>query len=94
MFLGGIYKINPDGLMQFNVLTTEPNAAINDFHHRMPVIVAKEDAKAWLISNSQNQLYELMEPYERELTIYECNSYVDNGRHEGPRCMEEISSRP
>ena len=90
MFMGGIYKINPDGVMQFNILTTEPNAAINDFHHRMPVIVDKNDAKTWLTSENQHELYELIGPYEKELIIYECNAYVYNGRHDGPLCMEAV----
>ena len=90
MFLGGIYKVNQDGVMQFNVLTTEPNAAINDFHHRMPVIVDKEDTKAWLNSDNQMELYDMMGPYDKELIIYECDAYVDNGRHEGLKCMEPI----
>lgn len=92
MFMGGIYKINPDGVMQFNILTTEPNAAINDFHHRMPVIVAKEDTTTWLTSDNQKELYELMGPYEQQLIIYECSAYVDNGRHEGPECMEPLKN--
>ena len=90
LFLGGFYKVNQNGVMQFNILTTEPTSAINDFHHRSPVIVGKEDTKTWLNSDNQMELYEMMEPYDQELVIYECNSYVDNGRHDGPKCMEPI----
>ncbi len=78
--------------MQFNILTTEPNALINDFHHRMPVIVAKDDAGTWLNSQSLNELYEMMAPYEREMIVYACNAYVDSGRHDGPKCMEAVEA--
>ena len=44
LFLAGIYKISPDGVSQFNILTTDPTPAINDFHHRSPVIIAPMDA--------------------------------------------------
>ena len=77
-------------MRQFNILTTEPTAEINEFHHRSPVIVALEDTKTWLNNDNQNELYEMMEPYSQELVVYECNAYVDNGRHEGPKCMEPI----
>jgi putative SOS response-associated peptidase YedK len=90
MFLGGIYKVNQDGVMQFNILTTEPTAKINEFHHRSPVIVDKSNTKTWLGSDNQNELFEMMEPYEQDLIIYECSAYVDNGRHEGPECMEPL----
>lgn len=87
MFLGGIYKINPDGVMQFNILTTDPTQAINDFHHRMPVIIPPAQTLRWLQSDKLEDLYEMTSPYTGPLTIYACDRYVDNGRHEGPLCM-------
>jgi putative SOS response-associated peptidase YedK len=71
MFLGGIYKVNEDGVMKFNILTTEPNAAISDFHHRTPIIVTTDDVKTWMNSDNQNDLYEMIGPYEKELIIYQ-----------------------
>lgn len=91
MFLGGIYKINADGIMQFNILTTDPNDAINDFHHRMPVIIAPKDVHTWLHSADINETFELTLPYQGALSIYECDPYVDNGRNDGPNCMRPIS---
>lgn len=87
MFLGGIYKINEDGVMQFNILTTDPNDAINDFHHRMPVIVPFDRIQPWLRSNDIDEVYDIATPYQEELVIYECDGYVDSGRHDGPKCM-------
>ena len=93
MFLGGIYKISEHDVMQFNILTTDPNQRINDFHHRMPVIVPAENVEAWMQSKGIGELYQMAKPYQGDLIIYECDSYVDNGRHEGPRCMELIASK-
>lgn len=39
-------------------------------------------------SKDIDELYRMTGPYQGDLIIYECNSYVDNGRNEGRRCME------
>lgn len=91
LLLAGIYKHHPEKqLYQFNIITTDPNPAINEFHHRMPVILEPENAHTWLESNDKQTLYNLMTPYQRELTIYECDPWVNNARHEGPQCMAPL----
>lgn len=90
MFLGGLFRISPDGEMQFNVLTTGPNAQINEFHHRMPVIIAPTDTRRWLASQSFDELYTMMNPWQGELVLYECDSWVDNARHQDARCMAPL----
>lgn len=91
MFLGGIHKTNENGLTQLNILTTDPTDAINDFHHRMPVIIAPEHVADWLDTESLEDLYALARPFQGELVIYECNAMVDNGRNHGPQCMERLA---
>lgn len=88
MFLAGIYKEHPEHGWQFNVLTTEPTAAINVFHHRSPVIIAPETAHTWLRAGDVDGITPLLRPYSAPLVIYECDGYVDNARHEGPQCMQ------
>ena len=92
MFLGGIYKISPDGVPQFNILTTNPNTQINDFHHRMPVIVRTEQVTTWLNANTLRTLDPLLEPNQDTLVIYECDPFVNNGRHDTPQCMMPLSA--
>jgi putative SOS response-associated peptidase YedK len=87
MFLGGIYRDHPEHGLQFNVLTTGPTAAINEFHHRSPVIVAPEDTHIWISDGDVATVAHLLAPYPGPLVIYECDGYVDNARHEGPLCM-------
>lgn len=93
MLLGGIWRVNPDGVAQFNVLTTDPNEQINDFHHRMPVIVPPAHAIDWMTADKLDDVYALSGPYEGPLNLYECDAYVDNGRHEGPQCMVPQKNR-
>lgn len=91
MLLAGIYKINHQGEYQFNVITTDPSPEIADFHHRMPVIIDPDQVRVWMGSNQFEDLVSLMVPYEKQLRIYRCSAYVDNGRHEGEKCMEPES---
>jgi len=90
IFLVGISKAKPDGGKQFNILTTEPNDVISDFHHRMPVWLTKEDVKMFLSSDSLTELYKYLIPYTGDMVIYECDPYVNSGAHEGAQCMQKI----
>jgi len=92
IFLAGISKPKGEGMSQFNILTTEPNPLINDFHHRMPVWLSVDEVNRYLHSNDLGELYEMMAPSDKEITIFECHSYVNNGRNDGPQCMEQLKS--
>lgn len=88
LLLAGIYKRNAEKqITQFNIITTDPTPAINDFHHRSPVIIDKSQARNWLESGDIEEIYSLMEPTTQELIIYECDEYVNNARHGGSKCM-------
>jgi putative SOS response-associated peptidase YedK len=88
LLLGGIYQRNAQKqLYQFNIITTEPSPSINEFHHRMPVILDPDRARTWLESEDTEELYDLMAPSRQDLIIYECDPWVNNARHEGPQCM-------
>jgi len=59
-FLAGIY-FQEEHLKKTVVVTMKANAWMQDFHHRMPVILAKDQASLWLSQNillDQAQLYE------------------------------------
>ena len=92
MFLGGFYKISGTGSVQFNILTTEPSPAIAEFHHRMPVIVPPNQVTTWLTTEHEHLLHAMLVPFLEPLIIYECHAYVNNGRHDGPQCMEPLNS--
>lgn len=88
LLLAGIYKRNAEKqLYQFNIITTDPTPAINEFHHRMPVILEPEAARDWLETTDIASMYDTLQPTRQTLTIYACNPWVDNARHEGPECM-------
>lgn len=92
IILAGISKSKDNHTTQFNILTTDPNEIIRDFHHRMPVWIHKDDVMAFLHEKQLTVLYDYLTPYTGELTFYECDPYVNNARHEGPQCMASLNS--
>lgn len=92
LLLAGIYKRHREKQQyQFNVITTTPTPAIDAFHHRMPVILAPDQAHTWLESDDKEELYGLMVPTQQDLIIYACDPWVDNARHNDPRCMAPLT---
>lgn len=92
MFLGALYKLSRDGVLQVNIITTASSKKIAEFHRRMPLIIPPEKVKSWFQGGTLAEIFELVTPYDGELVIYPCSGYVDNGRNEGPRCMESIDA--
>jgi len=58
--LAGLYHITSDNennkLYQFTILTKEADECIRNIHHRMPVIIEKENTEEWLFSEKLDQL--------------------------------------
>ena len=81
MTLGGIFEISADGEMFLSICTTEPNEKMSDIHHRMPVIIKKKDAQAWLESDDLREVDHLMRTTPAEMirmvneTQYKTTSY-------------------
>ncbi|MFK7793802.1 MAG: SOS response-associated peptidase [Gammaproteobacteria bacterium] len=59
--LGGIFEISEDGEMFLSICTTDPNEAMAEIHHRMPVIIDSKDAEQWLASDNAQEIDELMQ---------------------------------
>lgn len=60
MCLGGIFEINAEGEMFLSICTTDPNKKMAAIHHRMPVIIDKKDSEEWLLSDSEQDIDQLM----------------------------------
>jgi len=58
--LGGLYKISKDEnsrtKVTFVIITTEANDQLKDIHHRMPLIVRKDQLDLWLNSSTPQKL--------------------------------------
>lgn len=87
--LAALHQVSRDGVPQVCILTTAANAAMAPIHHRMPVILAPEDLEAWLRGGDRAVLDAMMAPSPPEwLRIVPVSPYVNDARHEGPRCLE------
>jgi len=66
--MAGIWDawINEAGeeIRSFSVLTTMSNHLVSGIHHRMPVILSRENEKKWLAETDENLLLEMMGPFE------------------------------
>jgi putative SOS response-associated peptidase YedK len=75
------------------LLTMEPNELIRSFHHRMPVILDKQDYDLWLDPAIQDPetLQPLLRPYPAEaMTAYPVSTLVNNPRNDIPECITPL----
>lgn len=95
MFLAALYQPapppagdQPTSYPQTCVVTVAANESMSQVHHRMPVILAPDQALAWIQPTERNVIDQLMQPASNEtLTINEVGDYVNSARNEGPECI-------
>lgn len=81
LFLAGCYRKYEDG-DRFVILTTQANASMAPVHDRMPLILEREEAVAWLLEDSAAEellhksppLLDRQTEYE-QMSIFPANSY-------------------
>jgi putative SOS response-associated peptidase YedK len=99
MLLAGIWQssITPAGTAESNAIqqtqvcaiTTAANSVMSAIHHRMPVILTVDEAIQWLSPSAAGSIDRLMRPAANDLLkITKISDYVNNARHEGPKCIE------
>lgn len=88
--LAGLWDAWGGELQTFSILTTTPNEMLAPIHNRMPVILDPADYDRWLDPAVQDpaQVADLLRPYPAEqMLATPVSDYVNNARHEGPRCL-------
>ena len=48
LYLAGLFN-EFKGERRFTILTTKANSSISDLHHRMPLVLQKEDVNRWIL---------------------------------------------
>ncbi|MBM4762014.1 SOS response-associated peptidase [Bacillus sp. B15-48] len=86
---------SPDGESIFSctVITTTANELIKDVHHRMPVILNREDEKVWLNPSitEPNRLQSLLKPFNSALMeIYEVSSLINSPKNNSIELIRKI----
>lgn len=73
------------------IITTEPNALMADLHHRMPVIISRDDYALWLDPSVQQptELQTLLQLCQSEkMTAYPVSTLVNRATNETDACIE------
>jgi putative SOS response-associated peptidase YedK len=72
------------------ILTSEANEQLRSLHDRMPLILDPAADATWLDPGADApSLHALLVPYPAEkMEAFPVNPWVNDPRHEGPRCLE------
>jgi putative SOS response-associated peptidase YedK len=75
------------------ILTTTPNAFLENIHNRMPVILPRQHYNRWLdpkITDPQ-EVMPLLQPYPAEaMMAYAVSKRVNNARYDGPDLIDAV----
>lgn len=87
----------PDGeeVTTCTIVTTEANAFLKPIHHRMPVILHKEEERTWLDRTIEDRrlLEPLFTPYPADaLEAYEVSTAVNSARNDDPACIAPLEA--
>jgi len=85
----------PDGsvLESFSIITTEANDFMGRIHHRMPLILHKDDERAWLdcAANPFDNVESLVQPFPAELmATHEISKRINNPNYDAPDCSAPV----
>jgi putative SOS response-associated peptidase YedK len=75
------------------VITTEPNADLDELHNRMPVILAASDVETWInvTDFSPDERLALLRPApDGTLSHYGVDKAVGSVRNDGPELIEPV----
>lgn len=86
---------SPDGdwLHSCTIITTEPNALMEEIHNRMPVILPRESESVWLDPgvDDPGRLTDLLQPYPADaMTARPVSGLVNNARNDFPECIAPL----
>ncbi|PAU84719.1 DUF159 family protein [Halorubrum salipaludis] len=93
-FGGGAGEGGEDGdagpVETFTIVTTEPNALVDDLHHRMAVILDPSEEETWL-RGDPDEAAALLDPYlADEMTAYSVSTRVNSPGVDAPELIEPV----
>lgn len=85
----------PDGTIidSCTIITTEPNALMADLHHRMPVILSRDQYDDWLnpANNNTTELQPLLQSYVAEkMQAYPVSPWVNRATNDDIQCVKQL----
>ena len=80
-------------IYSFSILTTVPNALMQQIHERMPVILRREDEGKWLENTAEKELQDLLKPYPaEEMEAYPISTLVNSPKNDRPEIFIPASA--
>lgn len=88
LLLAGLFETDPaDGRPHFVVITTPPNALVGHIHDRMPAVLTRSEADAWLAGPARHVLHPAPEGM---LVATPVSSRVNGVRNDDPACLTPV----
>ncbi|QIO23848.1 SOS response-associated peptidase [Haloarcula sp. JP-L23] len=78
-----------DVVETFTIVTTEPNDAVRDLHHRMAVILSPGEEETWLTADTATAV-DLLDPYDGPMRTYPVSTAVNSPHTDRPELIEEV----
>lgn len=95
--IAGIYDVwrnekSDTEIKSYALITTTPNTLMAPIHHRMPVILKRDDEEAWLNEDTPLEaLAVLLKPYpSKDMAAYPVSTLVNNPRNDTPAVMRHM----
>jgi len=78
------------------ILTTRPNRQMEGLHHRMPVILERDQVDTWLAPEAAlDDIAQLLEPApDDSLEIWPVSTAVNSVRNDGPELLRPVEGVP
>jgi putative SOS response-associated peptidase YedK len=89
----GVWQVWDKGGEPLNtcaIVTTDANKAMSKIHHRMPVVLARNDWAKWLGEEGKGAATLMHAPPEDALAFYRVDPKVNSNRASGPELIEAI----
>jgi putative SOS response-associated peptidase YedK len=78
-----------DVVETFTIVTTDPNEAVADLHHRMAVVLDPDEEATWL-HGSVDEAAQLLDPYDGPMRTYPVSTAVNSPANDSPALIEAV----
>ena len=90
------WQHNDEVLFTCTILTKDSNPFMRNIHHRMPIILPKDQEEAWISSSFRqpSEAKEFLEEIEHDpFTAYTVSNYVNKVAHNDTKCIEKLAEK-
>lgn len=91
MAMAGVYQVSKEGELQACIITMQANEGMAKIHHRMPVMVEKEDRYRWLDTDKQDVVNQIVKASSQPaIELRKVSTYVNSSRNQGAECIKSL----